>query len=313
VSVEEDVNGTVSINAYKGLSGKIHIGGALLGTLNVTQGTQPNVTGSIKIGRLSGNIHIGGDLGDPNEPTDPNDPNMPGHICIDGAFVPDSPECNAPTILIDGNRVGNRSFVAVNYTGWTLLDPNDPNVVVWDPNATVTICHYGAQNCDVYRGNAPDEHIWLISKCRGDLNNNEYLDFGDIDGLVLALQDPSGQHYAVAYPGLGGSLAFHGNNNCDGSINFGDIAAFVTRLQNFCCLPDCDPNLCLPPESEESGRSNGPEGGASAPEMLAMQLALNVAPELFDTLVDLAAQCAAGLPDEDQRAYWQAVYEALVE
>jgi hypothetical protein len=50
-----------------------------------------------------------------------------------------------------------------------------------------------------------------------------------------------------------------------------------------------------------------------SPEELAAQLALSVPPEHLASLVDLAGQAAVGLPDEDRRAFWQAVYGALTE
>jgi hypothetical protein len=320
VRVVADADGDLSIKAYNGLSGKVEIGGVLRGRLSVSTETHnTNVTGSIEIGRLAGSIFISGDLGDPNnEPTDPNDPNMPGHICIDGAFAPDSPDDNAPSITINGERRGERSFIAVNYSGWMLLDPNDPNVVVWDPNATVTIRHGGVGNPSVYRGDDPNAHVREISKCRGDADNSFAFNFGDVNPFVLGLTDGPG--YALAYPGLGGvapdpnvggSRLFHCDMNGDGALNFADISAFVYRFNNgACCSPSTDPNICLHEGGQEQGRGNGGDGG---PEALAEQLALNVAPELFDSVVELAARCAAGLPDEEQRAYWQTVYEALTE
>jgi hypothetical protein len=95
--------------------------------------------------------------------------------------------------------------------------------------------------------------------------------------------------------------------NCDDAVNYGDINPFVIRLNAHCCDPNCGP--C------GGGQFRGGEqyeGGVS-PEEVATQLMLNIDPNLYDALVEIAGQAAAGLDDPADRAYWQAVYGYLTE
>ena len=81
-----------------------------------------------------------------------------------------------------------------------------------------------------------------VTACRGDLNHDGSVGFGDINPFVLALSIPAG--YAAAYPGLaevgtdgeftGGLVLFLGDLNCDGSVGFGDINPFVQRVGQGC-------------------------------------------------------------------------------
>jgi hypothetical protein len=142
---------------------------------------------------------------------------------------------------------------------------------------------------------------------------------------VLALINPAG--YAETYPGLaetnlwgtqytGGLVLFLGDLNCDGSVSFGDINPFVQRLNEGCCDPNCGP---CPSQGEggDMNRMNGggedDTGGGLSPEQMAALLAANVDPADYDSLVARIAEYVAQQEDPDEAAYWEAVYNALIQ
>ncbi len=67
---------------------------------------------------------------------------------------------------------------------------------------------------------------------------------------------------------------------------------------------ECDPNY--------PGALDGLDGLPESPEDLAAKLATHVAPERFEVLVMLVAETAAAATDPVRKAYWEAVYAALI-
>lgn len=61
--------------------------------------------------------------------------------------------------------------------------------------------------------------------CRGDLNCDGWIDFGDINRFVLALSHPAG--YQAKYPECD---YLNCDINCDGKVDFDDINPFVDVL-----------------------------------------------------------------------------------
>jgi hypothetical protein len=147
----------------------------------------------------------------------------------------------------------------------------------------------------------PAEHLWAVSACRCDMNNDYYVNFGDLNPFVAALRYPA--DYALDFPGLDGSRVWKGDANCDGSFTSADTNPFVDRVTRECCDPDC-PGC-------EGG--DAPGGGLPDPDELAAQLAETIWPELYDDLLEVILATIDGAPDEETHAYWQAVYGALTQ
>lgn len=250
-------------------------------------------------------VAIHGDLHDPEDPQS-QDPQMRGgHIIIEGGFG--SEQGTPSTITIDGSLTGPRPFIAVDYDGWdsphrwkrlgtviiTKPDPNDPNV----------------PPLSLY-GNTPTRHVWEITECRGDMNNDGEVNFGDINPFVTALSHVA--QYSRDFPGLGavehpwdpeaGSRVYHGDCTCNGLFDFDDINPFIALVTRIppCCSHECP---CT------GGNALG--GGLPEPELLAAKLAVNVKPELFNDLVDMAAAAASVQTDPKLKLYWEKVHHAL--
>jgi hypothetical protein len=277
-------------------SGAVRIHGTVYNAIDVVG----NLLGHIHCASMLGLIDLDGDLGDRNTP---NDQTFKGHIRIDGMFEPFG------HITVGGQIVGATSFIAVDY------DANGDDWVYVDDEAGAIVVIEGDPLPTIYRGNTPDAqaaHVWEISECKGDLDGDGTVGFPDINPFILALTNPLG--YSQYYPGLGctgdpndpdclaGSRIWHGDLNCDGSLDFSDINPFVALLTNPCCQASCDP-------------CPGGDGGLPglSPEELAAQLAANIWPELYPDLVAMVAAMIDAAPDEETQAYWQAVYEALTQ
>lgn len=237
------------------------------------------------------------------------DPEMRGgHIIILGGFGTEQGEA---TITIDGSLTGPRPFIAVDYDGWDELDR-------WQQGGTVIIMTPDPNDPNVpplyLYGNTPTRRVWEITKCRGDMNNDGAVDFGDISPFIMALSYIA--QYSRDFPGLGaleypwdpdaGSRVYHGDCNCDGRFDFGDINPFIVRLNQGCCRETCGP--C---SGGGNGLLGGPAGGLPEPEYLAARLAVNVKPELFDDLVAMAAAAASVQTDPQLKTYWEKVHHAL--
>ncbi len=289
-----------------GIAGSITVGGNLESTIDNALGrltadlrimgnltssgavliTCPNpafccTTGTIRIdGDMSGTIDIpvlcdqAGDLSE-------------GHIIVNGSFA------EGGQIHLSAPLTGT-AFFACDYDGWDVGDD-------WDPDAVVVIDNIFDPNSPFrYYGNEPGQRLWHITMCKGDLSGDGSVNFGDINPFILALNDPAG--YALAFPGLDGSRIYHGDANCDQAFNFGDINTFVLLVEYHCCMgSDCEP--CW---DDDDGEPLGPEE-------LAAQLAANIWPELYDDLVFVVGAAIEVQPDDESRAYWEAVYAALTQ
>ena len=327
VSAAGDISGDVIISGqFAGLirsggnlAGQVRIVGDVLSTGQMLVGTIPEnngrLTGAVEIGTTetsadllgsiivyydqTGSISVHGDVVDENADLGG------GHIIVNGSLI------EGAQISIDGGFASTTEFIAVDHDGWSDGDDwgsNDPN----DANNPYVRMHAGDPNDDYYYyGNTPTEHVWHITECRGDMNNDGIVSYADINGFTLALSQPG--LYALRYPGLGGvapdpntggSRVYHGDMNCDGLLTYADINPFVIRLEEGCCDPNC--GAC---------GGNLLQGGGQrlSPQALATRLMLNIDPDLYDDLVEIVAQAATGLDDAGDRAYWQAVYGYLAE
>jgi hypothetical protein len=306
----DNVAGTVNVTgniAYDAgvevgsLTGALNVGGYLAGHIYVDQS-------------LSGLIDVVGVMGDGNA----NHP-FAGRIRVNGSFGPLAPNDPPPKIWVhtpyDANYVriiGPTAYVSVDFDGWQNGDD-------WDASAEVRVGP--AEGGLSFYGNTPARHLWHISECRGDLNGDSAVGFGDLSPFVMGLNNPAG--YATTYPGLaevvtdetgthfcGGSAVFHGDANCDGSYAMSDMSAFMLLVNSGCCDPDC------PGCSQQRGDMmyEGGEGLPGLPaEELAAELAANIWPELYPDLVAMVAANIDLQPHDESQAYWQAVYAALTQ
>jgi hypothetical protein len=285
-------NGLGSLTADLWIKGNLISSGAVLITPAFPSTCTP---GTIRLdGDMSGTIDIpvlcdqAGDLSQ-------------GHIIVNGSFAEGG-------IIHLSAPLSGTAFFSCDFDGWDASDD-------WSPNAVVIIDRpWGPE---YYYGNTEDQHLWHTTWVRGDLDNNSdpnavFPDFTDINPFILALSDPAS--YALTYPGLaevdpndpstytGGSVIYHGDCNCDMVFDFADINAFISLLNG-----QPDPNCPDYPEGD------GGAGEQRTPEELAKLLADNVAPELYDGLVYVVGQAIEAQPDDESRAYWEAVYAALTE
>jgi hypothetical protein len=272
------------------MGGQLTIAGDALGEFWVglpQYGYRRNLTGTVNVlGDLRTCLWlITNDLGDPSDPNNPTK----GRIRVHGSF---DPVYGFGSIEIDGQRVGVGSYICFDYDGYDASD-------FWASGAVVIIGDPNDPN-DVYTQNTPSARVWKITECRADMNNDGNVNLGDINPFVMALSDPN--DYALAWPGLDASMSWKGDADCSGQFNLADVNAFTDRVTRGCCDPDC-PGC----EGDDGG------GGELDPTELAGELAANVWPELYDDLVAIVAENVNLQPDDESRAYWQAVYDALTE
>ncbi|MFH1745770.1 MAG: hypothetical protein ABIG44_01870 [Planctomycetota bacterium] len=163
MSVEEDAN-DVTIRAHSGLAGVVHIGGDLLGSIEITE----------PAGNLEGQIYIGGNVAqsDANLPAIhihgsliglpgpvPQDPlievvgELDGIIAIEGSL---NNAVNGPEIKVGSIDLDDLGAIAIDYDEWDEFD-------VWQTGASVSV------NTEVYTGNTPAMHIYEITCLKGDI------------------------------------------------------------------------------------------------------------------------------------------------
>lgn len=275
-----------------GIAGRLIVHGNLSGVVIVGSWVQANMTGSIVVDHdLTGRISVSGNLVDDTESAGA------GHIIINGSL---GSGVGVAHIDVAGRFGGRQAFIAVDYDG-------DQTEDGWKPDAFVDVASIRLT------GNTPAEQVWEISSCRGDMNGDWAVDFGDINAFILGLSNPEG--YSQTFPGLGctddpndpeclgGSRIWHGDINCDGAFNFADINPFVAllALPEPCCDRDCP--LC---------DTNGGQEMMGAQE-LADGLAAHVWPELHADLVALIVTAVDNAANEAEAEYWLAVYDALTE
>ena len=174
--------------------------------------------------------------------------------------------------------------IVIDYDGW---DSGDS----WQQGAEIQV---GQTD---YDGNDPDDHIYEVTRCKADMNNDEWPDFDDIDPFVAAFAGE--ESFDAAYPGLAGAMVFHADLDCDEEIDFDDVDLFVARLGE-CCYELCGD---CPGDGEGGGQLSALE--------LATELALHIAPERYDTLCDMIAEVAERQENEEEADYWHAVWTYL--
>ncbi len=270
------LTGSVTING--GLSGAVVLEGSLSesGSIHVAG----NVDGAISMhGDIDGGTIEVGALDDPEDPSVQGDELNGGHIIVTGSLL------GSGGILCHYAFPGSTEFITIDYDGW---HPSDN----WIPPAAITV---GNQT---FYENDPNARVMEITSCKGDMNNDAYVDLTDINGMIAAVQGQ--QVYAQAYPGRGGAWLFKGDTDCDGDVDFEDIDAFVARLG--CCDPNCPG---CPPGGD----------GLQAQE-LAAGLLTHVPEARHATLRAFVAQMIAHHHDrgrEPQRVYWSQVLAHLSE
>jgi hypothetical protein len=295
IQIDGDLGGIIW-TLCSGVTGRIDVGGSIAygGEIRVgstgTPECEHDLTGSVTVAgdMLGGSrIWISGTLRDPSDPNNPPPELLGGYIIVNGSF---GEEFAQALIHMNGNLEGPRSFIAVDYDGY---EPDDR----W-------IRGYGCiERPDVgsasYLTCQPEwqERLFETTLCRGDMNNDGAVDYGDINPFVMGLSNPAA--FTVAYPGCGGSRVYHGDCNCDGLFDYGDINPFVLRLIEGCCWEECGPCPGVEPTVL-------PE-----PDVLAALLAQHVEPEHYDYLVEMAAGAASVQTDPELKAYWEAVHGAL--
>jgi hypothetical protein len=153
--------------------------------------------------------------------------NLEGQVLIHGSVRNGAGDEIEIGGVLDPNST---AAIAVDYDGW---HPND----VWEPGATVRIAGVP------YYGNTPAMHLWEIQRCKGDMNNNGALDPNDPNILWHVVNDNQ-YDYEAEFPGLEGSLAWHGDLDCSytiAKVDVGALAFFAGDPNNTCCLfdPEC--------------------------------------------------------------------------
>lgn len=235
--------------------------------MNVLNG---NLVGTISVfDDLLGRVAVSGQLN--------------GEIRINGSLFNGS----AAEEIIIGGSIGPAGAVAVDWDG--AHDGDN-----WLSGAVVKV------GGTPYTANSPSMKLYEISICRGDLDNDNDVDFFDIDPLIMAF-DP-GSVYDANFPGLSGSRGYHGDCNCDGSVNFSDIDAFVARLDH--CSADCDNGGDSPTGPAADGNP------AFDPAYLANSLVGAVAPERLADLL-AAVDLLAADPPLGSSIDWPAVRASM--
>jgi hypothetical protein len=312
VHVVFDASGALETTGLVAPSGVVQIDGDVTADGHVTVGT--DLDGTLSLDTLNGYVNVRGGLsgrleilGNVDKATVGHaisvDQDLAGQIRVYGSLYDDPNEVREIEI---GGAMPFPGAIAVDWDGDQELDR-------WWPEAIIRVGQID------YRQNDWQARVYDISSCRGDLNGDESVGFPDINPFILALNDAQSgsSNYAAAFPGLEGSMTYHGDTTCDDPphLGFEDINPFVALVTSGCCDADC------PGCSQQDGDGmngmmyEGGEGlpGMLPPEELAAQLAANVWPELYPDLVAMVAANIDLQPDEESQAYWQAVYAALTE
>lgn len=149
----------------------------------------------------------------------------------------------------------------------------------------------------LYTYNSPHARLWDVTSCRGDMNNDGAVNNFDIDPFILALSDPAA--YVDEFPGLEGSMIYHGDCDCSGMFNNFDIDTFIALVSSACCTADCQP-------CDSFGHGNGRLNAGQVASILAE----NVANERFESLLSIVADISDSQNSSDTE-FWGAVLEIL--
>lgn len=224
IRIEGDLAGVIW-TWCAGISGRTEVGGSIVygGEIRVgstgTPECEVDLTGHVIVaGDLRGysRIWVSGTLRDPSDPHNPPPELLGGYIVINGSF---GEEFGQALIHLNGDLEGPRSFIAVDYDGY---DPDDRWIRGYGCIERPDVGSAGYLTCQ------PEwqERLFETTLCRGDMNNDGAVDYGDINPFVMALTNPGA--FAVAYPGCGGSRIYHGDCNCDSRL------ILATSTRSFC-------------------------------------------------------------------------------
>jgi len=164
-----------------------------------------------------------------------------GEIYIDGSLL-DATGDSTPEIVTGEMDYGDEYDpddgigITIDYDGYHALDE-------WEAGATISIdgTSYGYTTVSV-----PANHLWNVTECRGDLNNDGELTAADASIFVNQLYDEYEDYdpavYLANYPGLGGSLYYHGdasgNGSIDAELGWPDENAVTYLGGEDCCVQD---------------------------------------------------------------------------
>jgi hypothetical protein len=238
------------------------------------------------------------------------DEDLSGLILIDHSLL-DATASSDPEIEVVG-EITATGAITVNYN----FDP----LAEWESGATVEA------DGTPYSGNDETVHVYNVYPCKGDMTNDESVDFGDIDPFLLALFDP--EQFGLDFPGLGasapgplrtqgggstprwasvGPMIYHGDfaggegGGCNGQVDNFDSDPFVEALFEApeCCVEECGPVEC---------ESFGP-GGPDAEEV-ADALSNHADPGRLDAFAAVIAALAPSM-DPARQVLWEDVLGIL--
>jgi hypothetical protein len=287
--------------AVNGMSGSIVIDGSLPANSSIdllTYAYDRAFTGTLFIGEdLAGTISLP-DMFDPDQEV------LRGRVIVNGAFKAGALLDIAAITSLDPND--RTEFICIDY------DKLSSDTDRWEPNATLEI---GNRTWTSWSGTLnhddPDE-LWYWNAfettcCRGDTNNDAYLRFDDCTALLDAIDsfDPNNPYhvdpespYYLNYPGLAGSMWYHGDVDEDGLVDDDDLDALIEILFNSC------PGDC----SQQDSRGGEPVFEAAE---LAAQFKVHIPDSHRERLELSVGTLAVKHSDPDRRAYWKTVYDEL--
>ncbi len=91
-------------------------------------------------------------------------------------------------------------------------------------------------------------------------------------------------------------MIFHGDTNCDGSLDLVDVESFTERITLGCCSP-----ICPPPPACGGG------GGGGSPESVGATMKAGLSKESQATFADALLDFIAGLNIQEKIDYWTRV------
>jgi len=162
LTIAGDYAGDMSF--LQGISGQLVVEADLTGSITAAG----DLTGSITVQddvAADGLIAVGGDL----DGFIKIDDALAGQIRVHGSLL-NGPEVNDIWV---GTGLDTTGAIAVDYDGWDASD-------TWASGAVVRVGQ------TTYTQNTPAARVYEITECRGDMNNDGSVDFGDINPFVLA-------------------------------------------------------------------------------------------------------------------------------
>ncbi len=253
-----------------GMDGLVKVGGDLLATY---------LTGGLG---TDGMVMVNGDLYEVVIEED-----LAGLFAVNGSLIDVLGDSREVEVY---GEITSTGALAIDYDGYDSGDGWQSGAVVYLYNPV------GATNA--LTGNSPAEHVYEITECVADMDNNGAVNFNDVDGFVAATVSLA--NYGALYPGLRGSALYHGDMDRSGTINFDDFDEFVACVVAGGC-----------PTS--AGECGGDGKGGRSPAQMAAALAGGVAPERQALLAEIIADHATRQRTAADQAYWDAVWTALTD